>query len=343
MDTADVNLDGNLDVAISGLGGDNPNDVYFGNGLGSFVIGPTIGSVGGFQSLHFGDYDNDGDPDLITGGNGEIRRNDQGVFNAVSPSFLPYSTGSSNFYDANADGKLDVVQTGRFFQASENDAGRLWLQNNPHSFSETNARFRIMVERSEVQIRDSNCDTVKDLFFGVVPYLQADQALGYVYTNLGVNGFSRSRLPGIGKSSNSGLIDIEGDGFPEVVVVGNLFTSLVPQAIGTEILRRLPSGEYQMTPSLNLPRFRTASLAVVDYDGDRDEDLFIVGDYSPSGAIDDFSEAAFLFRNDTVQNPQVCRPQSSTAQAVPGFGVLSLFMLAVGLALAGLQNLTQRR
>ncbi len=332
---ADVNGDGKIDVAMSGLGGGNPNNIYIGNGSGAFVTGPPLTSGGGFQSLHFGDYDSDGDPDLITGASAQILLNDgAGLFNLIDQAFLPLETGSSNFYDANFDGKLDVVQTG-FFGPGTFEGGRVWLQESQSNFIMTKDQLAPMRERSEIQIRDANCDTKADLFFSTITYRLTNEAIGYVYTNKSPSSFVRNRLPGIGISSNSGLIDVEGDGIPEVVVVGNLF--LPPQGIATEILKRQPNGDYQMIPSLNLPRFRTASIATIDYDGDRDEDLFIIGDLSPSGGFDDYSEAAYLFRNDTVQSTQRCRPQVAITQVVPGLGLFGMVFLSLGLALLGMR------
>jgi hypothetical protein len=334
---ADVNGDGKMDVAMSGLGGGNPNNIYFGNGSGAFVTGPPLTSGGGFQSLHFGDYDNDGDPDLITGASAQILRNDgAGLFNLIDQLFLPLETGSSNFYDANFDGRLDVVQTG-FFGPGTFEGGRVWLQESPTSFIMKDDELATMRESSEIQIRDANCDNKADLFFNTITYRLTNEAIGYVYTNKSPNSFLRNRLIAIGTSFNSGLIDIEGDGIPEIIVVGRPFASLVPLPIATEILKREANGDYQIIPSLNLPRFRTASIATIDYDGDRDEDLFIIGDLSPSGGGDDYSEAAFLFRNDTAQSTQRCRPQVANTQMVPGLGLFGMVFLSLGFALLGMR------
>jgi hypothetical protein len=64
---ADVNLDGNLDLAITCVYDGRPSDFYWGNGDGSFTLdgyhaGITTEDGWGIAAA---DYDNDGDPDLF--------------------------------------------------------------------------------------------------------------------------------------------------------------------------------------------------------------------------------------------------------------------------------------
>lgn len=64
---ADVNLDGNLDLAITSVYDGRPTDFYWGNGDGSFTLdgyhaGITTENGWGIAAA---DFDNDGDPDLF--------------------------------------------------------------------------------------------------------------------------------------------------------------------------------------------------------------------------------------------------------------------------------------
>jgi hypothetical protein len=73
--TGDFNLDGKLDVAVAGRGANAY--VLFGNGDGTLKPATQIGSSGGGQTLDNGDFNGDGNPDIVvmTGGGATILLN----------------------------------------------------------------------------------------------------------------------------------------------------------------------------------------------------------------------------------------------------------------------------
>jgi hypothetical protein len=117
---ADVDGDGDLDLhhAVAPLAG-FPNRLYRNDGSMTFVdvasdwgIDEELGTVGGV----FADYDDDGDPDLLVGGEEFFRptilwRNDGGVFadvTAAALGSLPIIAGA-DWGDLENDGDLDLV------------------------------------------------------------------------------------------------------------------------------------------------------------------------------------------------------------------------------------------
>lgn len=117
---ADYDNDGDLDVLISGQ--KNSNYQVFtglyrndGNDVFEYVSsGITNLNV---PSFDFGDYDNDGDLDLLISGFTtdfvtKLYRNDSGVFTNVSADLDQVDWSSANWGDYDNDGDLDILLTG---------------------------------------------------------------------------------------------------------------------------------------------------------------------------------------------------------------------------------------
>ena len=120
----DYDNDGDLDLVLSGVdpSGVYVTSIYRNDGAGSFVdIQAGLERVA-FGSVDWGDYDNDGDLDLLlTGGQlsldlltGVLRlyRNDQGRFTAVDTGMENIVDGEARWADYDSDGDLDVLVTG---------------------------------------------------------------------------------------------------------------------------------------------------------------------------------------------------------------------------------------
>ena len=125
----DYDNDGDLDILLSGLVFLNNNDAIgiakiYRNDSGTFLElkAPALPQVAG-GSVAWGDYDNDGDLDiLLTGltGSGtfpqtaKILRNDAGNFVAINTSLQGVSQSSVAWGDYDNDGDLDILLTGSF-------------------------------------------------------------------------------------------------------------------------------------------------------------------------------------------------------------------------------------
>jgi hypothetical protein len=110
---ADFNRDGKLDLALSV---NNQLQILFGNGKGGFSAGPII-DLNASNSLAFGDFDGDGNADLVTStpdGNSvytQIAYGDgTGHFPNIVGTELPDTYGNGvTFGDVNDDGKTDII------------------------------------------------------------------------------------------------------------------------------------------------------------------------------------------------------------------------------------------
>ncbi|MBK7173354.1 MAG: VCBS repeat-containing protein [Bacteroidales bacterium] len=114
---ADYDKDGDLDILVTGNTGSGPYvAAIYRNDLGSFInINAGLTGIDN-SSVAWGDYDNDGDPDILATGrstgstNTWLYRNDNGVFisiNSVFPEIGSY--GSVSWGDIDGDADLDAL------------------------------------------------------------------------------------------------------------------------------------------------------------------------------------------------------------------------------------------
>ena len=131
---SDINGDGHLDFIESGYGSSSMRitKTYTNNGTGTFTeIANTIEAVM-VSEIALGDYDKDGDKDLIiTGRNasfqkiGKLYDNDgTGSFTEnTNENLLKVESGTTTFLDVDADGDLDLVMCG----SGHNPPGAVYL------------------------------------------------------------------------------------------------------------------------------------------------------------------------------------------------------------------------
>lgn len=117
----DYDGDGDLDLVVSGYDGSDQITEFFKNdGNASFTADNSISVVGLTNtSMDFGDYDNDGDLDLVIAGwNGSSRitrvydNDGSGGFSQNSSSFTGVRRGHVEWGDYDNDGDLDVIVSG---------------------------------------------------------------------------------------------------------------------------------------------------------------------------------------------------------------------------------------
>ena len=119
----DINKDGYLDIALSGLGKTNNyiTEIYVNNGDKTFSAHNANLTKLAFSEQHFIDYDNDGDLDFWISGQNisgtdmvKLYNNTLGNFSEslASSSFTPLWDASTSWGDYDADGDADLIYMG---------------------------------------------------------------------------------------------------------------------------------------------------------------------------------------------------------------------------------------
>lgn len=129
----DIDKDGDEDVALIGSRFDTPYFKIYENNNGTFTEKQDLNAdARHYASLDKGDYNGDGYIDLLVSGQDKrgnkgtfIYENQNGTFvKNTTATFRGITEGDAKFFDANKDGKLDVVLSGK-----KNDYGTLEVYN----------------------------------------------------------------------------------------------------------------------------------------------------------------------------------------------------------------------
>ncbi|MCL2649742.1 MAG: FG-GAP-like repeat-containing protein [Candidatus Azobacteroides sp.] len=148
----DYDNDGWTDILINGLsGGARVLYLYKNNGGTSFTLQDKIVSGGNFMPMSagtcsWGDYNRDGLVDLLTNGYTDnpadisqtliYKNNGDGTFTRSSFKGRGSAGGMTFFMDANSDGYLDVVETGRDFNTVDGAVyGNLYINDTNGNFT----------------------------------------------------------------------------------------------------------------------------------------------------------------------------------------------------------------
>lgn len=222
---ADYDLDGDADLLLSGQnnGGNRLTTLLRNNaGSGLVAVNNPFPDVYG-SAAAWGDYDNDGDPDLLIAGNvaantyiTEIYRNEGGSFvvDSFASDQLPnVQFGAVSWGDYDADGWLDIVLAG------ETNTGlitRVFRNQQNRSFVDINATLTGVKEGS-VEWGDVNNDGLLDLLitgesaavgFSPVSRVYRNNAGTFVPYALGVLQPVKRGSATFGDYDDDGLIDI---------------------------------------------------------------------------------------------------------------------------------------
>ena len=142
----DYDNDGDLDIVTLGSDvGGSTTRVMRNNGDGTFTEVPAGLAPGYAGSLDWGDYDNDGDLDLLLTGYWstmmtKLYRNDgTGVFTEVPIGAIPVYYGSAKWGDYDNDGYLDILLTGG--NGDVNPVSRVYHNNGNGTFTDINANL----------------------------------------------------------------------------------------------------------------------------------------------------------------------------------------------------------
>lgn len=278
-----------------------------GNGNFSRLTLPRGASYGAFD---WGDYDNDGDQDLILGGSGMdttiYRNNGSFNFTQLDPSVYGTYVGYLAWGDSDRDGDLDLFLMGELgasfvTQIYRNDGGSL----TPVATAPPDARW------GEGHWGDYDNDGDLDLLFSGWTGTP-DLALTQVYRNDGNNSFTpipSARIANLWATTGWG--DYDSDGDLDFFAAGTVLHGSGSTTPHTAVYRN-EGGDVFVNAGLSLPQIGARAAGQwIDYDNDGDLDLFLAGNSAPWPGV---TRTTVLLRNNSIpRNSVPTPPQNLTA------------------------------
>lgn len=278
---SDVDLDGDLDVLIAGLGSPGPMaKLYTNAGSGRFAerTGTPFECVY-FGSATFADIDGDGDQDLLltgTNSSGALSKlyvNDgQGRFSEKSGAlFEGVYLSAAAFADVDGDKDPDAFLTGR------NSAGlrvaKLYLNDGQGHFSEKPGTPFVGVYNSALAFADVDGDKDPDLLLTGIN--AAGDPVAVLYINEGQGKFTEKKsTPFEGVYLSAVLFaDADQDGDADAFLCGGNRAS-VPIA---KLYLNDGKGHFSEKPGTPFEGVYEGSAAFADVDGDGDPDVLLSG------------------------------------------------------------------
>ncbi|HEY5911055.1 MAG TPA: VCBS repeat-containing protein, partial [Verrucomicrobiae bacterium] len=228
----DYNHDGYLDLTECGWdrNGYGPRVYLFQNNATNSFTALTLPGITNVAdgSLAWGDYDNDGDEDLLLTGdpdtyhssNGatKLYRSDKGVFVDSGLTFPGVCKSAAVWLDFDRDGDPDILFAGQTGSSAATGTSRLFRNDGNGSFTEAPSSLP-GVSQCALAVADYDRDGYPDL---VLAGLGTNSVpLTRIYRNVLLGAFTEvpTALPGV-SSGCAAWGDFDNDGFPDLVITG---------------------------------------------------------------------------------------------------------------------------
>ena len=308
----DYDNDSDLDILLTGSDASNNEAVImYRNTGGSFseitdIPFPGVES----SSIATGDYDNDGDLDILYTGyssNGSIAKvykNTKGDFNEDTDISLPDVYCSSvAFGDYDNDGDLDILIAGR----SNNVQISQIYKNTKGRFSEDTSITLPGVYHSSVAFGDYDNDGDLDIL--IAGDTGSDKITKVYRNSAGIfSEDTNSSLTGVCRGSVS-FGDFDNDGDLDILICGSSDNGYI-----AKVYRNIDHFFYEVTDISISGVFRGASI-FGDYDNDGDLDILIAGDST-------YSNIASLYKNNSAISNTAPTAPSDLTSVITSEGVI---------------------
>ncbi len=316
----DYDNDGDLDIVLTGEADSwgHVSKVYRNDGGGTFTdIGADLTEVHA-GSVAWGDYDNDGDLDILLTGysyldihyRAEVYRNDGGgAFTDISAALTGVDISSVAWGDYDNDGDLDILLTGYTGSA---DVSKVYRNDGGGTFTDIGAAL-IGVCFSSVAWGDYDNDGDLDIL--LTGQTGSSDYVSKVYRNDGGSTFTDigADLPGVVLGSVA-WGDCDNDGDLDILLTG--YWNLGSPYYISKVYRNDGGGTFTDIGA-DLPGVINSSVAWGDYDNDGDLDILLAGD---SG----WGYVSKVYRNDSpVANAGPEPPTGLGASTSTGGATLS--------------------
>jgi hypothetical protein len=294
FDWADYDLDGDPDLFITGQ---DPSGKYvaklYRNNNRTIQLSPVYTGIPGMVdgSVEWGDFDHDGDPDLLLtgatrhGNISAIYRNDRrNKFTRIETHFPNLDFGTGKFADIDNDGDLDVILSGA--EASGNVVTRIFLNDSSH-FVPLNFGF-IPLKLSDIAWGDYDNDGDVDFV------INGEDNNGRFHTKLYQNVENRDFIlmfPNFAdvRSGSVDWGDFDRDGDLDLLLTGESYNG--PVSI---IYRNDRSNQFTDIHAQLIGLYMSDG-HFGDYDNDGDLDVII------SGMSNNYRFISRIYRNDPVK------------------------------------------
>jgi hypothetical protein len=261
-DWGDYDGDGDLDVALMGFNGNTPEGYFakvYRNDNGAFTdINAALPGTA-YGTVDWGDYDHDGDPDILLNGepiSGRITRvyrNNGGVFTDINASLAGTVYGSAAWGDYDNDNDLDILVTGDGISNSK------VYRNDGGTFTDINANL-IFSRLGKGVWGDYDNDGDLDILIS--------GAGSKLYRNDGADTFTDSGVSLVQfDDSAAAWGDFDNDGKLDFVIGGRNYSDL---SRSSAIYRNTGNGNFTLITYLYNVGANAAAWGDLDNDGDLD-------------------------------------------------------------------------
>lgn len=241
------------------------------------LLGASAGAV------EYGDFDSDGDLDLLEIGEGNsvkvgmIYKNENGTFSSGSFIDLPFKflTGDAKWGDYDRDGDLDILLSG------QSSSGRLTsiLRNDGGAFNEVDFG---LVNLQDSAVEWADIDNDGDLDAVISGFDQNFKRRLLIYINNGTTFDNVFDDKGI-MFGDLEIVDYDNDGDMDIFMTGLIETQSSPQR--ATVLLRNDDGTFVNSGFAFVP-MQDASSDFGDFDSDGDLDLLLSGNGNDDGTLE---------------------------------------------------------
>jgi uncharacterized repeat protein (TIGR01451 family) len=273
----DYDNDGDLDILLSGGGNSWVSEVYRNDGGGVFTdVDANLIRVFVDSSVAWGDYDNDGDLDILLTGShasgtvSRVYRNDGALgFTNIGAALAPVAAGSVAWGDYDNDGDLDILLTGNSMGTS---VSKVYRNDGGGAFTDIGAGLT-GVTSSSVAWGDYDNDGDLDI---LLTGRGASYPVTRVYRNDGSGAFTA--IPHSLSWTEAGCAawgDYDNDGDLDILLTGRDGSGPVSEPV-SEVYRNDGGGVFTEIDA-GLTGVYWSSVAWGDYDSDGDLDMLLTG------------------------------------------------------------------